>query len=248
MNNKLMDVLYRFKLITRRLNSNDYINYLQSKGIKIGKNTVFFDPISNFVDTQRPWMLSIGDYCKITRGVIILQHDYSRSVLRKKYGEIIAESRPTIIGNNVFIGMNSIILMGSTIGDNVIIGAGSVVSGNIPSNAVCAGNPCKVIKSLSEHQNQRKKSYISEAINQAVLFKKIYSRYPSIEEMGAFFPLYLSRDDNEIEKNNINLNLSGDNYEEIYSNFMNSKPLFNSYDEFLNECKKYEGEKSNEKS
>ena len=45
------------------------------------------------------------------------------------------------IGDNVFIGMNSIILMGSHIGNNVIIGAGSVVSGNIPDNSVVGGGP-----------------------------------------------------------------------------------------------------------
>nr|WP_279310980.1 acyltransferase [Ruminococcus sp. D55t1_190419_H1] len=60
------------------------------------------------------------------------------------------QQRDTIIGKNVFIGMNSIILMGSNIGDNVIIGAGSVVSGRIPSNTVCAGNPAKIICSLDQ--------------------------------------------------------------------------------------------------
>ena len=48
------------------------------------------------------------------------------------------------IGDNVFIGMNSIILMGSHIGNNVIIGAGSVVSGNIPDNSVVGGSQPKL--------------------------------------------------------------------------------------------------------
>jgi len=53
---------------------------------------------------------------------------------------------PIIIGDNVWIGMNSVILPGVKIGDNVIIGANSVVSKNIPSNSISAGNPCKVIR------------------------------------------------------------------------------------------------------
>ena len=53
---------------------------------------------------------------------------------------------PIVIGNNVFIGANSVLLQGIKIGDNVIIGAGSIVSKNIPSNSIAVGNPCKVIK------------------------------------------------------------------------------------------------------
>ncbi|MGA4516245.1 acyltransferase [Solibacillus silvestris] len=50
------------------------------------------------------------------------------------------------IGENVFIGCNSIILKGTKIGDNSVIGAGSVVIGNIPENCIAAGNPAKVIR------------------------------------------------------------------------------------------------------
>ena len=53
------------------------------------------------------------------------------------------------IGNNVFIGMNTTILKGTTIGDNVIIGAGSVVTKNIPAGVIVAGNPAKVIREIT---------------------------------------------------------------------------------------------------
>lgn len=53
---------------------------------------------------------------------------------------------PVRIGNNVWIGMNSIVMRGVCIGDNTIIGAGSVVTKNIPANVIAAGNPCRVIK------------------------------------------------------------------------------------------------------
>ena len=59
------------------------------------------------------------------------------------------ESRPVVIGENVWIGNNVIILKGATIGDNSIIGAGSVVTGKVfPANAIIAGNPAKVIKRI----------------------------------------------------------------------------------------------------
>lgn len=53
---------------------------------------------------------------------------------------------PIVIGNNVFIYANSVVLPGVKIGNNVVIGAGSVVTRDIPSNSIAVGNPCKVIK------------------------------------------------------------------------------------------------------
>ncbi len=55
-------------------------------------------------------------------------------------------SEPIRIGDNVWIGMNSVVLPGVQIGDNVVVGAGSVVKKDIPSNCVAAGNPCRVIR------------------------------------------------------------------------------------------------------
>lgn len=60
-------------------------------------------------------------------------------------------TKPIVIGNNVYIGNNVIILPGVTIGNNVIIGAGAVVSKNIPSNSVAVGVPAKVIKTADEY-------------------------------------------------------------------------------------------------
>jgi acetyltransferase-like isoleucine patch superfamily enzyme len=53
-----------------------------------------------------------------------------------------------IIGNNVWLGVNSTILKGVTIGDNSLIGANSLVNKSIPSNVIAAGNPCRVIREL----------------------------------------------------------------------------------------------------
>lgn len=88
----------------------------------------------------------------ITKGVRFLTHDGSMSVLQKiglrekglgRFGKI-------KVGNNVFIGWNSIIMPGITIGNNVIIGAGSIVTHDIPNNSVVAGIPARIIQSVEE--------------------------------------------------------------------------------------------------
>ena len=58
------------------------------------------------------------------------------------------------IGNNVFIGVDSIVLCNTKISDYVIVGAGSVVTNDLPSNGVYAGNPAKYICSFEEYKNK----------------------------------------------------------------------------------------------
>lgn len=65
-------------------------------------------------------------------------------------------AKPITIGNNVWIGGNVIVLPNVTIGDNVVIGAGSVVNKDIPSNVIAVGNPCKVLRTIT---NQDKYKY-----------------------------------------------------------------------------------------
>ena len=58
--------------------------------------------------------------------------------------------KETIIGKNVFIGCNALILKGVCIGDNAVIGAGSVVTRDVPENCIAAGNPAVVVKHIGE--------------------------------------------------------------------------------------------------
>lgn len=218
------------------LRSDDYIYYLKKMGISIGKGTIFYSPGKSVVDVSRPSQLKIGEYCKITAGVIILTHDYSRSVLRRVYGEIIGEAQETVIGDNVFIGMNSIVLMGSKIGNNVIIGAGSLITGIIPDNVVVAGNPAHVIRTLDEHYHIRKRKSLEEAKSFAKNFYTSNGRVPTIKEMDPFYPLFLERDIGLVEKNNLTIHLGGDNYNETVTGFLQSEPLYTGYREFLTAC------------
>lgn len=86
--------------------------------------------------------VSLGNHTKIFTS----EHPYSGNGRAFKYNEL--ERCPVMIGSNVITGADVIILGGVHIGDNVMIGAGSVVTKDIPSNSVWAGNPAKWIKDI----------------------------------------------------------------------------------------------------
>ena len=96
--------------------------------------------------------LNIGNQVSISSGVHIYTHDSSNYRIHNTEKD--AENgthidrAPVVIGDNVQIGANSIVLKGVTIGNNVIIGALSLVNSDIPDNCIAVGNPCKVIKML----------------------------------------------------------------------------------------------------
>lgn len=62
------------------------------------------------------------------------------------------------IGNNVYIGNNTLVMSGVTIGDNVLVAAGSVVTKSVPNDVVVGGNPARIICSRMEYY-QRNKAY-----------------------------------------------------------------------------------------
>lgn len=128
-----------------------YIQWLKKNGTVIGDNVTIYNARNTCIDETSLEYITIGKNTQITAGVTILAHDYSYSVLGNVFWELPRVQRETVIGENVFIGMNSTILGGAVVGDNTIIGAGSVVHGILESNAVYAGNPAKKICTLEEY-------------------------------------------------------------------------------------------------
>lgn len=88
--------------------------------------------------------ITIGNNVRVGANVTIMDGDAHQDDPRA------GMNAPVHICENVWIGANSIVLKGVTIGRNSLIGAGSVVTKDIPSNVVAAGNPCRVIKSLDD--------------------------------------------------------------------------------------------------
>ncbi len=121
---------------------------LIKRGAKIGNNVQIW---SSKIDKNHAFLLEIGNNVTISDARILL-HDGSTKIPLgySKIGKV-------VIGNNVFIGADAIILPGVTIGDNVIIGAGTLVNKDIPSNVVVVGIPAKIIKSYDDYVNENKK-------------------------------------------------------------------------------------------
>ena len=182
----------------QELSNEVFIKDLRNRGIKIGEGTIFYSPANTVVDLTVPHMLEIGENVRITHGVTILAHDYSWSVLTRTTGNCLGGTAPLKIGNNVFIGVNATILMGSVIEDNVIIGAGSVVNGRCEANSVYAGNPAKRICSLETFYEKRSKKVIESAKNVCKAYYTRYQMRPGIRELREFQYLFKNELDEEM--------------------------------------------------
>lgn len=119
-----------------------YCDY--GKNIEVGRN-FFANYNCTILDVAK---VIIGDNCQIAPNVSIYTaghpvHPATRNTMYE-YGIGIT------IGDNVWIGGDVVICPGVHIGDNAVIGAGSVVTGDIPAWSLAAGNPCKVIRKITE--------------------------------------------------------------------------------------------------
>lgn len=118
-------------------------------GLKVGKN--FNRMHGTILDPSHCWLISIGDNVTLAPRVHVLAHDAS-TCNHLGYARI----GNVMIGNNVFVGAESVILPNVSIGDNSIIGANSTVSRDIPANVVAAGSPAKVICTLDEYLDKNR--------------------------------------------------------------------------------------------
>lgn len=108
------------------------------KNIHVGKRTFF----NSGCKMQDQGGIYIGDDCLLGHNVVIATLNHLVNP-EERNGMI---PKPVRIGNKVWIGSNATILPGVTIGDNAIVGAGAVVTKDVPTNAIVAGNPARIIK------------------------------------------------------------------------------------------------------
>ncbi len=123
-------------------------------GVHIGSGCRFLDDPTKMFGNS-PYLIRIGNHVELTHGVKLVTHDGGAWCLREKpeYKDLDFFG-PITIGNNCYIGINSIVLPNVKIGNNVIIGACSVVTKDIPDNTVCAGVPARVVKTMDEYEQK----------------------------------------------------------------------------------------------
>lgn len=127
------------------------------KNIEVGKN-FFANYNCTLLDVAK---IKIGDNCQFAPNVAIYTaghpvHPVTRSTLYE-YGKEVT------IGDNVWLGGNTVVCPGVHVGNNVVIGAGSVVTKDIPDWSIAAGNPCRVIRKITK--DDRRKLFRDELID-----------------------------------------------------------------------------------
>ena len=214
--------------------SEQFIGYLRSKGVSIGQDCEFFKPATQFVDPSNPELISIGNSVKISLEVAILTHGFDYSVLRELYpAEGFGSAGPVKIGDNVFIGMRSLILKNTTIGNNCVIGAGSVVRGQIPDNVVVAGNPARVVMSIVELHQKYKERAADEAKDYALTLYQQRGTAPQLEDFSEFFHLFASPAEAAAAGIDVQRQIGARQYAHYLANHQQQ---FRSFAEFLDFC------------
>ena len=125
------------------------VEELRKLGATIGDNVEIW---TDKIDKGHAFLLEIGDRVTISDARILL-HDAStkRFIGYSRIGRV-------VIGSDVFIGADAIILPGVTIGNNVVIGAGTVVTRDIPDNSIAVGNPGRIIGTTEKFIEKNKKN------------------------------------------------------------------------------------------
>ena len=153
--------------ILGELNENVYfqgpITFHYGRNTKVGKNTFINFHFVCQDDTE----VIIGENCDFGPGVTIVTPVHPM-ISSERQGLLCPDgvarrlcyAKPVHIGNGCWFGANVTVLPGVTIGDNCVIGAGSVVVKSIPANSFAAGNPCKVIRTITEADSMRYKPEI----------------------------------------------------------------------------------------
>ncbi len=114
------------------------VRYARMRGYDIHPSVILERKLH--LDRLYPTGIHIGENTLVASGVTILSHDHCKRV---SGNPILAD---TYIGKRCFIAVNATILPGIRIGNEVIVGAGAVVSRDVPSNVIVAGNPAKIVR------------------------------------------------------------------------------------------------------
>jgi len=128
------------------------VEWYVKRGLRIGARCELEQPFE--LDPSHCWLVEIGDDVTFAPDVHVIVHDASTK-------GCVGHTRlaPVRIGSRVFVGARTTILPGVTIGDDVLLGAGSVVSRDIPSGTVAAGNPARALGTLESYHARTRERF-----------------------------------------------------------------------------------------
>lgn len=172
--NKLNNLVkFVIALIKSKINP---IGYARSIGVILGDNVNFYGMRPGMFGTE-PWLITIGNNVYITADCQFITHDGGTLILRNEVPDL-EWTAPISIGNDVYIGIRSIILPGVKIGNRVIIGAGTIVHKDIPNNSVAVGVPAMVVKTVDQYLEIMKKKSLHcghlKGIEKEKVLKKLF--------------------------------------------------------------------------
>lgn len=152
MNFAILQLLVKEKIYAwlKKDNMEVKLERYRKQGAKIGGGVRAFSPISS----AEPYLISIGNNTTISTNVKFITHDNAAIKIFDIGTDLVGGIN---IGNNCFIGANSILLPGVNIGNNVIVGAGSCVTKSFENEGVIiAGNPAKIIGTVEKYHEKYK--------------------------------------------------------------------------------------------
>lgn len=167
-----MSLKNNLKDLVRRMTGEIPTKTLIKRGLKVG--TSFNRQQGCFIDPTHCFLIEIGNNVTMSIRVVLMAHDAStkKALGYTKIGKI-------KIGDNVFIGANSVVLPNVTIGDNVVIGANSVVTKDVEANTIVAGNPAKIMGTL---ENFKEKNQLR--MDNSKVFDSSYRMNGALTEEG----------------------------------------------------------------
>lgn len=133
---------------------------LKAAGVSIKGNPLWISPQVYF-DVGPPGTIELGDRCVISHGVRLLTHDFSLDRASEFLDGVRSDNMeyvrtaPIRVGAQAFLGMGAIILPGVEIGDGAIVGAGSVVTRDVPTGTIVAGNPARELSDVHAYVRNR---------------------------------------------------------------------------------------------
>ena len=129
--------------------SDYYILRMREAGITVGENCKIY----TYVQSAEPTLIKIGNNVTISTNISFCSHDNAIIKVLDNATDVVGS---ITVGDNCFIGMNSILMYGIELGDTCVVGAGSVVTHSFPPHSVIAGNPARRICSTEDYAEKNK--------------------------------------------------------------------------------------------